>query len=639
MTILRAFEVNRWMMYVCMAMYIPAIFAGTIYVDASASGNNDGTDWSNAHTSLQSALNAASSGDEIWVAKGTYYPSSVYSLTNTSRYYHFEMINGVTIYGGFAGTESAVAERTSYGSGETNETTLSGDIGTVGDNSDNCYHIFYHRDNTSLNNTAILDGFTISDGNASGSSPHTSGGGIYNYYNSPRIRNCVFIDNSASSGGGGMYNGTGSPALLENCQFISNTSQYGGGVHNSSAAATFKNCVFRANSANLQGGGMYNYANYEVTVTNCLFYQNTTGTGTGGGVYNYSNGPVFNNCTFTENIASNGGGVSNRSGSVQTYNNCIFWSNSASSNGDEIYMDGGTGTTLNYSCYQNEEGDIYGTLTTSHCINTDPQFVGVLNNSDHPYSIGGISPCADAGDNTYNSEPYDIRGPGFPRTLNKLDGTSGTIDMGAYEYKIGTDASLPVTLSSFIATAGNGEVTLRWTTESEIDNLGFNIYRSYSESGIYEKLNSRIIPGAGSSPDRHEYSYTDTYLANGTTYWYKLGDVDFSGYTVLHGPMSATPCVGTVPVVFRLYANYPNPFNPVVVIPYDLSGDSYVRVCIYDVAGNLVRDLYSGRQVPGSYTLRWDGTGQHGRAMPSGLYLIHLKAGTRSAVSRVTLVR
>ncbi len=65
------------------------------------------------------------------------------------------------------------------------------------------------------------------------------------------------------------------------------------------------------------------------------------------------------------------------------------------------------------------------------------------------------------------------------------------------------DASLPVTLSSFTANAKDGEVTLRWRTETEVDNLGFYIYHSESKDGPFVRVNDSMIPSAGNSP--HEY--------------------------------------------------------------------------------------------------------------------------------------
>ena len=604
-----------------------AALAAVHYVYSSASGTNDGSNWTNAYTSLQSALTAATSGDEIWVAKGTYYPSSAYSLTNTSRYYHFEMINGVTLYGGFAGTESAVSERTSYGSGETNETTLSGDIGAVGDNSDNCYHVFYHREDISLNNTAILDGFTLSEGNANGGAQHNSGGGMYNYNNSPRIRNCVFIDNSANYGGGGLCNATDSPVLVETCRFISNTAQYGGGVYNSGATSTLINCVFNGNSASDQGGGMYNYGNNAVTVTNCLFYQNNAGSGYGGAAYNYSAGPVYNNCTFTENTAGYGGGVSNYNGAVQTYNNCIFWGNSATSNGDEIYIAGGT-STLNYSCYQNEEGDIFGTPTASNCISADPQFVGVLNNSDHPYSIGGISPCCDTGNDGYCSETVDIRGSGFSRKLDKTTGETGTIDMGAYEYQPGVDTPLPIALTSFTATFLNGAVQLTWHTATETDNAHFLIYRN--DDVI------TTIEGAGTTSEPHNYEYIDNQVIPGNTYIYVLADISYANEETKYTNKAVTINIpeNDIPTEFALEDNIPNPFNPITTFNYTLPEAQNVNITIYDITGRQIETLISRYQTAGSYSLKWDASNYS-----SGVYFYRLQTGSFTSTKKMILMK
>jgi len=379
------------------------LMGGTIYVDIDAGGSNNGTSWSDAYTSLQSALSAAASSDEIWVAKGTYKPT-----TGTDRTSSFQMKNGVEIYGGFDKTESVVGDRTNYGVGEANETILSGDLsdnddfdvtnygyqGTTGD--DNCYHVIYNPDqNPDIDYTAILDGFTITGGYAY----DTDGAGMYNNSSSPTVTNCTFTSNSASEYGGGMYNDSSDPTVT-NCTFSSNSADYScsGGMNNDDSSPNLTDCTFSSNSAEY-GGGMCNY--------------------------DYSS-PTLTNCTFTSNEAVYGGGMYNYYYSSPTLNNCIVWGNEATyGGGDEIDISGGT-TTLNYSCYANEVGDIYnngGNFTPDgNCITSDPCFVGVENNPDHPYSIGGISPCCDTGNDSYNSAAYDIRGTGFPRKLNKLTG-------------------------------------------------------------------------------------------------------------------------------------------------------------------------------------------------------------------------
>src|SRR5512136_2310438 len=169
---------------------------GTIYVDADATGGaNNGTSWGDAYTDLEPALAAALAGDQIWVAAGTYKPTAVHGGVG-DRFKSFQMKNGVALYGGFDPSVGVIAfedrDWVSY------VTILSGDLGTVGDPADNCYHVFCHPAGTNLNNTAILDGFTVTGGNASELSwPDFAGGGMFNDGSSPALSNCTFSGNSA----------------------------------------------------------------------------------------------------------------------------------------------------------------------------------------------------------------------------------------------------------------------------------------------------------------------------------------------------------------------------------------------------------------------------------------------------------
>ena len=103
-----------------------------------------------------------------------------------------------------------------------------------------------------------------------------------------------------------------------------------------------------------------------------------------------------------------------------------------------------------------------------------------------------------------------------------------------------------VELVSFTATGLNGEVLLEWETGSEINNLGFNLYRSLTEEGPYEQITAQVIPGLGSSPEGAKYAYRDSGLTNGVTYYYQLEDIETTGVTELHGPVSATPTAEVV---------------------------------------------------------------------------------------------
>ena len=102
-------------------------------------------------------------------------------------------------------------------------------------------------------------------------------------------------------------------------------------------------------------------------------------------------------------------------------------------------------------------------------------------------------------------------------------------------------ATTAVTLVSFTATGRDRAVDLAWATASELQNMGFNLYRSNAEAGPYTRITKSLIPGLGSSPTGQSYSYRDAGLVNGRTYFYKLEDVETTGRTALHGPVSATP--------------------------------------------------------------------------------------------------
>ena len=101
-----------------------------------------------------------------------------------------------------------------------------------------------------------------------------------------------------------------------------------------------------------------------------------------------------------------------------------------------------------------------------------------------------------------------------------------------------------VELVDFQAQAGDGAVELRWETGSEVDNVGFYLYRAEAAGGPFELVNETVIPGLGSSPLGASYRYVDTGLVNGTTYFYELEDLESTGVKQRHGPVSATPQVG-----------------------------------------------------------------------------------------------
>lgn len=216
----------------------------TVHHVANSGDDSDGSTWAKAYHHLQDAIDAAGDGDEVWVKAETHKPDDG---GGTGRSLAYSLKNGVRVYGGFKGDETSREER----GDETSFTILSGDIGIIGDNSDNCYHVFYHDSGDALDDTARIDGFLITGGNANGIGADANGGGMRNDSSSPTIVNCVFNDNSATNGGG-MYNNGCDPAII-NCVFSDNSATNGGGIYGIDSDALIANSIFWDNSSDIYG--------------------------------------------------------------------------------------------------------------------------------------------------------------------------------------------------------------------------------------------------------------------------------------------------------------------------------------------------------------------------------------------------
>ncbi|MCK4701144.1 MAG: right-handed parallel beta-helix repeat-containing protein, partial [Bacteroidales bacterium] len=363
-------KITKILLVIILALPINGFSQSVIYVKHDAGGGNDGTSWTDAYTSLQSALENAIKDDSIWVAAGTYYPTvdkngdpplPAYLRTKT-----FQLVDSVSLYGGFDGTETNIEER----DWKTNETILSGDIGTIDDKSDNSYNVTIGAD------SIVLDGFTITHGNANGPAiPNETnmGGGINNNNVSyVRILNCTFKDNDSDQGGGAGNYYCGDSIIFKNCVFLADTADSGGGIGNWDTKAFISQCTFLYNAATDPSIGF------------------------GGAIYNWGSGSTseITNCTFYKNSAYQGGSIHNR-GVGSSCTNSILWQN----DGDAIINTNAGGCSVSYC---DIDQDAYSSGTG--CFDADPMLYII---SEGDYRIHQSSPCIDAGN---PSSPLDPDG-------------------------------------------------------------------------------------------------------------------------------------------------------------------------------------------------------------------------------------
>jgi hypothetical protein len=396
---------------------VTVITVQIVYVNgANTNPSQDGTTWTKAFSSLQDGLTSAASVSgtpvEVWVAQGTYKPT-----TTTTRTIYFNIPSGVKVYGGFAGTENDLNARNF----RTNITTLSGDIGTVGTVSDNSYHVVNFDGS---NNTTILDGFTITGGyanfdarrvvSAPNFSPNTNatietgGGVLLQNASSPTIANCTIINNAAVTGGGIYAGGASLPKIIA-CKIMSNQSTFGAGTY------------FQDGS-----NGM---------IINSL----VSGNRGVGAVYNNKSNTQITNCTIAGNGGYNGGIFNSESQPV--VKNSIIWNNSTPFND--------TQSIITYSTIQ---GGYAGTGNLSN----DPLFInpvpeGLAPNANGDYHLQGSSLAIDRGDNTgIGLTDVDLDG-----NLRRFNG--GTVDMGAYEFSGAATANIIMS-----AQTGDWESNTTW---------------------------------------------------------------------------------------------------------------------------------------------------------------------------------
>lgn len=357
-----------------------------IYVRANASGAQTGTNWNDAFSNLSVAMSEVQAGDTIWVAAGKYKPT-VLNDRNAS----FSLKSKVRMYGGFSGTETALAQR----DWNANQTVLSGDIGAPGDSSDNSFTILYMEN---PDTGTVIDGFRFEYGIANDTSsnpyslvPSKCGGAIFvqapGNIAYPDIVNCTFYRNYALYNGGavyvfGDYNGSVAPRFI-NCVFEENRCGYSGGAVNRyggslvERAPDFGNCRFIGNL----GGGYRTAVLWTdgpgidtMQMEHCVFENNS------GGVFCSLGRPTGIKCVFDDIELNNTGrgiliyGFDDTWVDFARFNNCRFY--------------GGIGQGLVVSAAEAPEGK--GNVIIDSCLFDLNYYYGAPTGSSYILEFDGL---------------------------------------------------------------------------------------------------------------------------------------------------------------------------------------------------------------------------------------------------------
>jgi len=503
--------------------------------------DHDGTSWDSAYRTVQEGINAALPGCEVWVAKGTYTPRSV---QYPSRFDSYRLKEGVDLFGGFYGNETARDERDF----KNNVTILSGDFNgddgpDFANNSENAYNVVTGA------NSAIIDGFTISGGNATHSGFSGSrGGGMHNGQNiSPTVANCTFSDNFAQQDGGAIYNDRNSTTVT-NCTFSNNSAKHaGGGIYNNGTdnapGISITNSIFTGNKANYQGSGIFNrYTDFQgssesLKITNCTFSNGDIVDEPGQsraahGIYNLQSSPTVINSTFYNNrdggmrnidssstivinstFYSNGGpGIINSGTSSTIVTNSIIWGNTD----EQILKHENSSLTLRYNNIQGGCDTIDGAQCGDGNIDNDPLFIDTVNGD---LRLLQDSPCIEAGNNSdLPLDSLDLDSDGvtdetipYDRIGNKRI-TETSVDIGAFEYshvrqpKI---AAVEVKSNTEILISFNEVVTLDFATN--VDN--------------YTISPARTVEGASLNSDNRTVTLTVSDLNGDKDYLLEVNNI------------------------------------------------------------------------------------------------------------------
>jgi len=190
--------------------------------------------------------------------------------------------------------------------------------------------------------------------------------------------------------------------------------------------------------------------------------------------------------------------------------------------------------------------------------------------------------------------------------------------MDAVSFVYDTSAVTAVELEDFWGIDNDGTVCLGWLTAFEEDVEGFNIYRKMKGAEKFERINDNPLAG-----NKGSYNFVDHGVKTGKIYFYYLEYLSKAGYTERFNEIEVFV---SAPKEYKLYANYPNPFNAHTTIKFDLPLPGNVQIRIYNILGQEVRALINRDFEAGYHSAVWDGADAFGRQVASGVYIYRIAA-------------
>ena len=461
------------------------------------------------------------------------------------------------------------------------------------------------------------------------------------YYGQDHTIDGLYISRTSTSNIGffGYIDGASITQLGVTNVNINGYKEVGGLVGLSDQSSTVNDCFSSGSvsGGNDDTGGLVGCNINSAAITNCYSTCNVTSVSYVGGLvgFNYS---TINTSYCSGSVRGHYylGGLlgDNNTGTVS---NCYSFSNVYRNSGSYDSNIGGfcgwCNATIEY-CYST------GNVVYEDAGNpTSKGFVGT--NSSGSYTINFFDIGASnqlTGTGATGKTNNEMKGITTGNTISDWDWSTAIWERVGYNYPRlidNPDPTLPVTLSTFTAQYLNNTPTLHWVTQSETDNIGWNVYRNEEEEfSSSQKITNEMIQGNGTTSEPSYYIYNDTSenIIIGQTYYYWLESIDLGGESHCYNQtvnikipdITEDPTYLEPPIVYD-FKNVPNPVNEATEFQFKLDKESMVSVSIYNIRGELVRILptvlVEEEYIKGIY---WNGKDENGNAVKDGMYLYTL---------------